>query len=555
MQTYLQTKTFTESTGITIHLLLCAIFIGSSAFFPSPVPAADKSVTYGKQQSMVIERNTNADKTRMKKSVLGTVHDRDRTLKYMDKAKDKNGLSIRQVDDDNETLIGVGDQPADDPSGPSFGSSLRIMTYNTALIIGSEALKTHTNEGKFGMEDTHRAAKIAEGILKRTTADVIALNEVVGEDARAVLVNQLKNRYPHYIGKLDEDGDSTEQDSGLMLFSKWPFVDLSKNAYTEYHTDLAWEGTATANQVGFVLYEDYHDDACDGVDCFANKGAGLVRLRNPHTHAIVNVVFTHMQASYGDDDDDEAKDRVIARRYQMRAIEDLIRGSLTESELRNELLLVCGDLNINGNRYTWSPPSNYDPEWEWYFSAYHSYNHPSHGFFACGNKLCDPEPGKSWLMDSWHYTTSPGDIGQTQGGALEFLHRGEGERLDYILYASPQPHKGIFTYKKEMKICAQHMTLAYEVGEDDGLQQFSDHLPVHGDYNLWADHCCPQEAHEVAFHLHANQHVPGEITYPGSMQWYLINKSGTYSMRVNNPDVEFLVYEAEDLSHPVNPKQ
>ncbi len=101
-------------------------------------------------------------------------------------------------------------------------------------------------ESEYGMSTEERAEAIAKAILKlKPLPDIIALQEVFDEDAKDELEDALKGTYPHYVYKLDSnDFIDLDEDSGLMLFSRFPFTNLPNDQYkagdvTEEHSDAA----------------------------------------------------------------------------------------------------------------------------------------------------------------------------------------------------------------------------------------------------------------------------------------------------------------------------
>jgi endonuclease/exonuclease/phosphatase family metal-dependent hydrolase len=411
------------------------------------------------------------------------------------------------------------------PPPDCYGNSLRLMTYNVAMLATGDS-----NEDIYLMDDTERAAIIADNILKEEH-DIIVLAETFHDAGKDVFVSKLSGTYPHYIYKLDDDSD-LDQDSGLMLFSRYPFAPLPKDTYKADLDDVTASSSSSPNyiwkDVAWMVFDD-----CQSWDCWANKGVGLVRIKVPCTGSYVNVAFTHLQASYGSDSATEAELAVATRHKQLVDIEKVIKGTLTDNQLATEQIYLMGDLNINGNQFNMEPLywSN-KSEWTTRFD--------SGEFFA------------TVLKDSWAFQTSPADPGQTTGGGFPFFPGSEkdGERLDYILYSSAAMTAspslaGVPGY------CVQYLSKAWELADDDGSQHYSDHFALKADINLQAAYCNPLEAHVV--NPQPDEFVNGLITYPGSMQWYRIDEPGSYSIKVSatGGEVEFQVYESDDLSRPI----
>jgi hypothetical protein len=460
------------------------------------------------------------------------------------------------------------------PLHPSTGSSLRVLTYNTAFMQVSLAPPIgtiDTNAGMFGDLDYHeRAQRIAAGIL-RDDNDVVVLNEVFSAEARAILVGALAATYPFHLDRLKGQAPDpyaagvallfapgTElaetNDSGLMLFSKHPFVPFTAGTSPSYDIDEV-DGSAagvpwgsSASEVSVVTFP-----LSLGADGLASKAVAMVRVQNPNDGQISNIAFSHTQASYGSPD----LTGPLVRSLQLRTAQNLIRRSLTATELATQPVYLLGDLNIIGGNQKDSGP---DPEWESVFFK----QVVADGFFACGDGPCDFDPatakGHTFLSDSWGFETSPLDLG--------ISNTVDKARLDYVLHNRPELTD--FSVKPIVKtgLCMQHAMIAYELGDPvgGGLQQLSDHLGVRVDFNKSAPHCSPNPDGgalgpvPVAFPA-ASQDLQvtspaAAITFPGSMQWYRIDKAGSYSIKASTtaPNrVGFAVYQGEDLSRPIPP--
>lgn len=380
--------------------------------------------------------------------------------------------------------------------------------------------------------------------------DVIAINEAWDEDAKSILVRRLRPVFPNFVRKVDADliqirGQSlidiltgqpqavvdaifggapvakiNGEDSGLMLFAnaKFRFVALP-NPAVRWGAGSSESLEASTSEVAFTLFE-----SCGSSDCFSAKGAALVRLRHVPTGRIWNVVFTHMQADYPDDNEFFAAER----RSQFRQIEKLVRATLEPlaDRERSERVILMGDLNV-------APLTTGQAEW-------------SDRFATAGSFFTRP------LYDAWARTTSPLDRGVTQ--------QNDHERLDYIL-AFPEPYAA---GDLEGPVCVQHMTIP-----TDFRDLASDHYLVHADLNIGTFHCSPQIAFEVDLQPSANPGQPPQeftnidqvggtdvtrIRRPGQMQWFHVRKgeAGTYTIGLTDPRVRLDVYAPEDLTTPIS---
>jgi hypothetical protein len=414
--------------------------------------------------------------------------------------------------------------PPPSPTPDCYDHSLRLMTCNLAVLATMQS-----NEDIYHMDDETRMNIIADHVLKEEH-DIVVFQEVFHDGAKDALVNKLSGTYPHYIYKLD--AADLDQDSGLMLFSRYPFAPLPKDTFKA--DDVTATSSSSPNwiwkDVAFLEFDD-----CQSYDCWANKGVGLVRVKVPCTNEHVNVAFTHLQASYGDDTPMESELVVAIRRNQLLDCQKVIVGTLTTEQLDTEQIYLMGDLNINGNQFNMEPLA-WSGKSEW------SERFDSGGFFA------------TVLKDSWAFQTSADDPGQTAGGGFPFFPGGNesGERLDYIFYSpsATATVEGLVSIPP-IPYRVQHLSKAWELADDNGSHHYTDHFAVKADINLWAPYCNPLEAYVV--NPQPDETVNGHITYPGSMQWYRIDKPGSYSINSNaaGGDVMFHVYESDDLSRPI----
>ena len=403
------------------------------------------------------------------------------------------------------------------------GESLRMGTYNVQFLPSIAFTKP--------MSD---AVHIADRI-KASGYDIIALNEVFVTNAGLTFVAQLEATYPYYISLLEgpEIINLPDSGSGLMIFSRFPFEDLSQLAY---QVPAALCEGSDCTKAAFVEYEPL----CEGMDCLSDKGAGLVRIRNPMTDRIYNVAFSHMQAADTSEDSlADAQQHVATRQAQFELVKEMIVGTLTPAQLTSEEIFYIGDLNVDGDLQDSDlGVNNVDKQnlYEWI----HRFG-PSGDF----SLLLDH------LVDTWAFETSPDDRGITNT-----KHWGAGEnagaRLDTILRNS------------NSRLCAQHMTLAHNLRwSDDGVyieggmglagkQELSDHIGVNIDLNLNAARCKPTIAEEMDLVPGILTPTAGEIEFPGSVQWFRFEQPGTYSFAVEGVSgVDFRVYQSTDLSTPV----
>jgi endonuclease/exonuclease/phosphatase family metal-dependent hydrolase len=430
------------------------------------------------------------------------------------------------------------------------GESVRILTYNTHLltpVMMCGGLNVECGVNEYGKYTKEHAEAIA-ALLEKGTFDVVALNEVWDEDdGKDVLADSLDGVYPHYVKYVDVFGGGIEEDSGLMLFSKYSFEPLpdptfvSEDNETSYGTD--------SDRIAYVKFDD-----CASSDCFSAKGAILVRLKNPGSGRIVNLVVTHPQADYADSANSSVRSKQLRQILgqcetgiaQPPDKPDLLHKTLRPSLVAGESLcgwtnrqwlLMAGDLNIMGQGAVGE--------------ALHPAQAPDKGPAEWWSKIgqkasAEPTTGYA-LYDPWAETSSETDKGLTQGS----------ERLDYVLTA--RTTKTVPGAVALPGVCVQHVWIPPEF---EGL---SDHRPVAADLNLESAQCNPRLARalkpeEMGTVGPVDQgktalKLPGELKYPGSMQWWRIDEPGTYTVAFSPQavaqGVTFEAYEAEDLSSPL----
>jgi hypothetical protein len=240
---------------------------------------------------------------------------------------------------------------------------------------------------------------------------------------------------------------------------------------------------------------------------------------------VFNVVFTHLQADYPEDDEFHRTIRGRQFRDMRRMIERTLAplGDLP-TVLARERLLVMGDLNV-------APLTTGRQEWRGLFD----------------------KPGQFWtdrVYDAWARTTSPDDRGVT--------HEIDEERLDYILSAGPVPgRRGNSAMLERQGFCVQHMTTPVDFRALE-----SDHFMVHADTNRLAPFCSPSLAYRVNLAESGFLDMPPgggpdrtTIQHPGGMQWFVVDApgAGTYTIsHFPQSDVRVTVYAADDLTRPVS---
>ncbi|HWM94625.1 MAG TPA: endonuclease/exonuclease/phosphatase family protein [Thermoanaerobaculia bacterium] len=405
---------------------------------------------------------------------------------------------------------------------PDLGESVRMGTFNVQFLPGSD-------------DDRTRAKRIA-GRIKAGQYDIIALNEVFDEEARETLIAELESTFPSYVAFIGDPAVGA-QDSGLMLFSRFEFEPLPNGQHK--HDSGYLKAVNAGSNWKDVAFIEFDEDSFP--DDWAGKGAAFVRVKNPRTGRIYNIAFSHLQASYPEDEEDaeEWQVPIAIRVAQMADVRRVILESLLPGQFSREDTFVLGDLNVDGDRA--DPNLGLDgPDrpnlWEWVEK-----------FNKSGEFFTDE------MRDAWAFEQSPDDRGLTN-----LYHWGpdfspnQGARLDYVL----RNRTTMIAAANRVELCVQHLTLAHNMRDGApfiesgfgmaGTTELSDHIGLNADINRHAPRCNPLEA-LVDITLDAWKR--GDITFPGSMQWYRFGKPGTYAFAVED-GVQFRVYTGTDMSTP-----
>jgi len=336
---------------------------------------------------------------------------------------------------------------------------------------------------------TNNAREVAKDLLEEDL-DVIVLNEVFDEPAREILIDKLSGKYPHFVSKIDDEEIIIEfdfedfeidsitlngEDSGLMIFSRFPFLQLPDPQF-KWKSDRL-EGTT--DEVAFIVFEETASD-----DALAAKGVGLVRVTNPDTGAIYAIAFSHMQADTGGEHFPDV------RKAQFADAEELITTTLGLSPIDH--IFLTGDLNVRGEGGVIDAGTAQDGTDEWQDRFGNDF------FFET-------------MIDTWAATTSMEDTGITNYGSLGSSD--DDQRLDYIAADVASLEEGW---------CVQHLRRR-EVAE-------SDHLFVRADYNIANPLCDPRRAWQNPplddyVNFQTFQVDVTEIAAPGGAQWFYYDLS------------------------------
>ena len=434
--------------------------------------------------------------------------------------------------------------------------SLRILWLNTFL---RSPIFTHNldelavdmlSDGLLDSNphETFKAANICTQILNdHNDYDLVALCEVWDEDCKAVIVNYLRHKYPHYVYKISGEArieTGLTEDSGLMLFSKLPFhpfanPDCDPSVIKERY-DI--ETDARGHKTLPVFFTQHWARA--GLDRWAHKGTGFIRLNIGRF--FFNINWTHLQAD---------GDQQTVRLAQLWMLQGTLLGNdhdyddagpFTPDQIIQpfEEFYVFGDFNIPGKNQPDPPNAAIEalfPDKDKYEEWTARFGLGSHDFTP--------------MADVWALTTSEWDTGASCGPAT---------RYDYCFA------NGIDWWQK--RTLAAYLEQVSEDRNHTVVQHItrpifpdSDHRAIAVDINIPAPGCCPRTAilvenikigPQVA---KEGEGVWGSLRYPGSMQWYLIKDPGTYTFKLpealfNNDTASRLaidIYAKDDLTYPI----
>ncbi|MCK8609304.1 endonuclease/exonuclease/phosphatase family protein [Agromyces sp. C10] len=377
------------------------------------------------------------------------------------------------------------------------------MTFNVQLlpvIAGVTAGTVSIPAAVIGLlpgtvaDSEAQAKRVADDLLDLPPderPDVIALNEVFSEDGRQVLLDELSGVWPHVIESIHQ-GD-LEEDSGLMVFSRLPFLPLPGG--------------------GIHRERFYADDA--GADSWASKAAVLVQVGVPAEET--TLVFTHLQAAY----DTEEQYRDI-RKSQLAEIRDLVAEVLGPHPGSWQNVIVAGDLNIRGDADATSD--------EW-FDVFDNPGDPFGELFADGWIEMRP-PAASADLD-------PGFTNRNRETHAE-------QRLDYICR---------FKTIDGVDLVAHHMRVGHRRTSDHYaleaiIQRRDDHCQPTSAVDLDAVGSIAGTSGPGQPSTSLASVVMPKITVEGGRSWVWVPRPGTYTFH-HSPSLLVDVFAATDVSRPL----
>lgn len=370
---------------------------------------------------------------------------------------------------------------------------LKLMTFNVHLPPAVTAIPPNVEDT--AVADAKAIAIAIQNLPIRDRPDVIAFNEVFHETARDTLISKL-GLWSNAIKKLD-NGLLPPEDSGLLLLSKFPFVNLP-----------------TGNQHEFEVFQAETD-----TDQLAAKGVAMVRIETPI--APTTIVFTHMQASYDADNSEHEK----IRRKQFDQIVSFLKSKLGQTTADWQNVVLVGDLNVKGD------PNATTSEW---------------------NRLFEP-PGQhefgTLFTDGWregmHPPTSLAE--KDPGFTNDNPDTATLNRLDYQCFKRVDP--------RTRQIVAHHLMTPLRGLSDHRsllgrLQLFTKACtPATGVDVLALTPVSVPAAGPAQSPLRIVELTVGQL---GGLQWAYVSKPGTFSLFLP-PNFELAVFSEEDLTHPLAP--
>lgn len=409
--------------------------------------------------------------------------------------------------------------------------ALRIMSWNVRLFSAAAAFAqgiSHTAES-----DAKSIVDMITGLATDDPPDVITFNEVWDDGAGEILRDDLKFLYPHSITSFGSAGPTgisippvKLDNSGLMIVSRFPFVQRPNGDNFEFRS---------------------YDDAA-GDDALSDKGVALVQIAEGGE--TTTIAFTHMQASY--DDDNSAHADVRAK--QLGTITTLLKEVLGDpianlSDWRR--VIVTGDINIRGDR--WSRTE----EWKKHFGN----SSAKPGDLGIGSTA-----GQAALVDGWNtymgvpdklnpYEPSTPDPGYTNLNFTQSpsdptsLYR---SRLDYHAYSREPgallrflvPHHMMTRLKGpsdhwSVESCAQYYS--YFCHPSDAINLFSPDKRATDRISVFPGNAIDLRRVELRFE------------HSETYQWIFFDQDGTFSFFIPE-DLEVAAYAAENLTHSLSPE-
>ncbi|MFE6814784.1 endonuclease/exonuclease/phosphatase family protein [Streptomyces sp. NPDC057675] len=405
-------------------------------------------------------------------------------------------------------LATAGEAAADGGTGETY----KVMTYN----IQGLPLLAMDQADAYGMVEEDRAHKIADKVL-HDNYDIITFNEAFDEDMRKTLVDDLSGTYPYNIPFIDADGVGTPgaEDSGLMLFSKFPFENLPEK-------EMSNPRDACIGQVGDDCKAYFHlFPRATGSDLLSDKGVGYARIKNTVTGRPLDLYFSHTQAFNTSQD-------VIDRADQLKRIASFAERT-SDPQTRDSIIM--GDLNVSSDLKAGSPTPTAE------------YEFMSDQFVPIGYTDTQKYTSPSDRQYSFSDRNTQNAGGDAQDGA-------DDERLDYIWFRQAKD-------AQDAPSCVQHSWLQKQmyfrgtVDDEYVATDLSDHYGLAAVIGRDGQYCSPSLAKPNP----SNGNHYGSIAHQGSYQWYRFD-AGAYRFRTladNNAPMQLTAFYRDDLATPLTP--
>jgi Endonuclease/Exonuclease/phosphatase family len=432
-------------------------------------------------------------------------------------------------------------------------SSLRIGSYNTQLR--SWAMQVGASDGwTLPPINTveERAKIIAHNILASPfDYDIIGLSEVFHEDARDILRDELRSRFPFIITQVDYDhvkhetGDGSgdenvlpllaawrliglpggsitsnwrAEDGGLMVFSRFPFATMSSAALDPAIVALLQTtGMPVAATIPVANFLPYVDTA--GNDGGAAKGIVYVKVMRD-SFSPCHVFFSHTQA-----DTNSVEENRTARSKQFGRISEFMTICAGGPPFPEEVFFM-GDLNVRGEGAATADPNR---EWQDYFNR-------------LGSVTSD------FAVDVWGRRQCVGAPGLRDPGCTATVrYLPHEQRLDYVVMST------------NSGLAAQHVSIDYALAEVPpgipDVSYLSDHRPLRIDLARPRPNSTPDTAHVATFPpapAAPSFHDDDQWLMEGQVKWYRFDEPGTYDFWLPQGDDKcgFEVFLDTDLSRP-----
>jgi hypothetical protein len=429
--------------------------------------------------------------------------------------------------------------------------SLRLLTWNTQLR--SWAMEVGASPGfTIPPVDTaeERAAMIGDAIAGSPfDYDIVALCEVFDEDARKILRKRMSPRFPFLITKADYDhlrvdnGTGSTQnlgllglwhlvglpvetsssyrleDSGLMLFSRWPFATMSTAGLDPgVAALLQLEGFPIPPTIPVVNFLPYDDT--EGNDGDACKGVLYMRVQRDAARTY-HVFSSHTQA-----DTDFLEEHKGARAKQLALVERFIKTCTGGVVPFADEVFFMGDLNVFGEQ---AATARDGFEWRTYFES-------------LGRLMSD------FAVDLWGRRQCVGAPGlRDPGHTASVRYLPQEQRLDYIIGSTSS------------QLAAQHLMIDFDLAEvppgHEDVSYLSDHRPLRLDLAQPRPNSTPHGALKPAFPAPPASPVildADQLLFQGQVKWYRFDQAGTYDFRLDEgfERCGFEVYLDTDLSRP-----